>query len=233
MLSLDSPHADVYESIRVGASFSDVLIGGEKLAAQGILHSLNVALSKHNYRDLPGIFSLAEQMGTGIVNILGLKPCERYEAQLLTKEEYEIAIRSACESASDRVSFFFDEPFFHAAAREWGIELPEPSEDGKILAPESSACIFGDYVFIEPNGEVKPCTFAPYVLGNAQDGISDVWQSMQTSEFLAQIRDPVTRTGYCRTCEHLSICKGCRSRTYALTGDWFASDPACPLAKNG
>ncbi len=230
MLSLDSPYPEVYERIRTGAKFKEVVHNGEKLANQGILHSINLTLSKHNYKDLPKMFSLAHSIGAEMINILGLKPCEKYETQLLSKEEYKTAILSACESANNGVGFFFDEPFFYACLEEWNINPPKPSKQSKILTSETSSCIFGEYMFIEPNGDIKPCTFAPYVVGNAKEGIAKVWDSMKNSDFLAKIRNPETRTGACRTCKYLYKCKGCRSRAYALTDDWFASDPACPLS---
>ncbi|MDD5081829.1 MAG: hypothetical protein PHU08_00505, partial [Dehalococcoidales bacterium] len=43
------------------------------------------------------------------------------------------------------------------------------------------------------------------------------------------LRDPGARNGKCRDCRYLADCRGCRSRTYSLTGDWLASDPCCPL----
>jgi len=51
-----------------------------------------------------------------------------------------------------------------------------------------------------------------------------------TTPFLQQIKDPKTRAGYCQSCPYLEDCKGCRSRIFVLTGDWFASDPCCPLS---
>jgi len=230
MLSLDSPYPEVYERIRTGAKFYEVLHNGEKLATQGILHSINLTLSKHTYKDLPEMFSLAHSMGAEMINILGLKPCEEYQNQLLSKEEYKTAILSACESANNGVSFFFDEPFFYACLEEWNIDLPKPSKQSKILTSITTSCIFGEYMFMEPNGDIKPCTFAPYVVGNAKEEVAKVWDSMKNSDFLAKIKSPETRTGVCKTCKYLDKCKGCRSRTYALTHDWFASDPACPLS---
>ncbi len=239
MISFDSPYPEVYERLRAGASFNEVLRNGEKLANQGILHSINFALSKYNYKDIPKMFSLTKSIGAEMINILGLKPCEKYQEQLLSKEEYKAAIISACESSKNGISFYFDEPFFHACLDEWNIKLPQLStgttvqKESKILTPATTSCIFGEYIFIEPNGEIKPCTFAPYVLGNAKEGVIKVWESMKKSEFLSKIKKPETRTGACKICKHLDKCRGCRSRTYALTNDWFASDPACPLSKNG
>ncbi|MBE0516878.1 MAG: hypothetical protein IBX41_05740 [Methanophagales archaeon] len=35
--------------------------------------------------------------------------------------------------------------------------------------------------------------------------------------------------GQCATCSYKRICGGCRSRAYALSGDYLAEDPVCHL----
>ncbi|MFQ5892320.1 MAG: radical SAM protein, partial [Candidatus Methanofastidiosia archaeon] len=35
--------------------------------------------------------------------------------------------------------------------------------------------------------------------------------------------------GFCSSCEHNSVCWGCRSSAYYYTGDDFAADPKCWL----
>jgi radical SAM protein with 4Fe4S-binding SPASM domain len=231
MISIDSPHPKVYESIRIGAKFNKVVQNAKELATYGLLHSINFTLNKKNYTSIREMFDLCRSIGSPMINIIGLKPCEKYELQLLSKEEYKATVLSLYKSSKrSGVSFFFDEPFFEPVCEEWNIpSCNSLSSESGILVSEKSGCIMGDYIFIEPNGEIKPCTFVPYTVGNAREGIKKVWNSMQNSDFLAKIRDPKTRIGKCKGCKYISKCRGCRARTYALTKDWFASDPACPL----
>ena len=231
MISIDGATAATYEVIREGANFKKVVQAARDCSREGILEAINFTVLKTNYTEIPGIFELAASIGAQKVTIIGLKPCQDYPAELLAPQEYGEAIELACLAAQKTgVEFFFDEPFFWATVRERGIAAQMPAMSAGILVPSTTACIFGEYLFIEPNGKVKPCSFAPLVLGNVSEkSLGEIWREALSSPFLRQLKDSKTRTGYCQSCEYLEDCKGCRSRTFVLTGDWFASDPVCPL----
>ncbi|MFH1639951.1 MAG: radical SAM protein [Chloroflexota bacterium] len=232
MISIDGATPATYERVREGASFDKVVASAQKAAEAGILEAINTAVLKMNYNEIPTLFHLARSIGVNKINIIGLKPCQGYPTELLTPDEYRWVIRETCRASLEtEIEFFFDEPFFWATVKEEGLSAHLPEKDAGILLPSKSECIFGEYLFIEPSGDVKPCSFAPLVLGNVTEKtLGEIWQEMCISPFFKSIIDASSRTGYCRECEYLSDCKGCRSRTFVLTGDWFASDPACPLS---
>ena len=231
MISIDGATKDTYESIRRGASFEKVLQNAGDASREGLLESINFTLMKQNFHEIPGIMALAVSVGVKKVTFIGLKSCQSYQDELLSAGEYIEAIKLACEGAvSTGVEFYFDEPFFWAVVKEQKLLAHLPVESTGILSPASTACIFGEYLFIEPNGEVKPCSFAPMVLGNIKEKLlTTIWQENMSSPLMDKIRNHSTRTGNCKTCKYLIDCKGCRSRTFVLTGDWFASDPVCPI----
>lgn len=233
MISIDGATAATYEAIRAGSSFKKAVAAARRCAEARLLSAINCTILKMNYREIPGVFDLAASVGAPKINFIGLKPCHNYPAELLTAEECGEAIRLACESAKRTgLQFFFDEPFFGAVVKEWGLPLPAASGDAGIVASATNACIFGEYLFIEPSGDVKPCSFAPIAVGNVKEkSLTAIWDEMQTLPFFCQIKEPGQRTGRCRDCQYLAQCKGCRSRTRVITGDWFASDPVCPLLK--
>ena len=232
MISIDGATQATYEAIRNGASFERVIQAARHCVKEGLLEAINFTLLKRNYTEIPGVFELAASIGVGKVTFIGLKPCQDYSEELLTPQEYREAIRFVCQAAQKTgIEVFFDEPFFWAAVKEWGLPAPVSTGGDGILAPSTTACIFGEYLFIETNGDVKPCSFAPMTLGNVNEkSPGEMWREVLSSPFFSQIRDPKTRTGDCQNCQYLEDCKGCRSRTYVLTGDWFAADPVCPLS---
>lgn len=232
MISIDGATQATYEAIRNGADFETVINWARNCAQEGLLEAINFTILKINYREILKIFELAASIGAPKITFIGLKPCEDYPEELLTPEEYNEAIRLACQGAQQTgVEFFFDEPFFWAVVKEQGLLAQRPVESAGILAPSTTACIFGEYLFIEPNGEVKPCSFSPMSVGNVNEKLlTEIWQEVLTSDFFHQIKDPRSRTGYCQSCQYLADCKGCRSRSFVLTGDWFSSDPCCPLS---
>ena len=232
MISIDGATQATYEAIRNGASFEKVVQAARSGVKEGILEAINFTILKRNYTEIPEVFELAASIGVRRITFIGLKPCQDYNEELLTPQEYGEAIRLTCQAAQKTgVEFFFDEPFFWATVREWRLPAQMPAVSTGILAPSTSACIFGEYLFIETNGDVKPCSFAPMTLDNVNEKpLDEIWREVLSSPFLSQLKDPKSRTGSCRNCQYLADCKGCRSRTYVLTGDWFASDPVCPLS---
>jgi len=232
MVSIDGATKATYEAIRNGADFERVVQSARTYAGEGLLEAINFTLLKMNYREIPGIFELAASIGVKRITIIGLKPCHNFPQKLLTPAEYREAIQLTCQAAQKTgVEFFFDEPFFWPTVRELGLLAHLPAVGTGILVPSTSACIFGEYLFIETNGEVKPCSFAPMTIGNVNEkSLGQIWRDALASPFLQQLKDPKTRTGYCRNCQYLEDCKGCRSRTFILTEDWFSPDPVCPLS---
>ncbi len=231
MISIDGASAATYESIRNGASFKKVIEQAEDCAGEGILESLNFTAMKNNYCEIPGIFEIAHSLNVKQINIIGFKPCHGYRNELLTPEEYIEAIKLSCEASQKTgIGLFFDEPFFQAVVQEKGFAACKPVTEAGIVTSTTPACIFGEYLFIDTNGDVKPCSFASMVIGNVNERrLDEIWNEAVNSPFFKDIKEPASRSGACRSCRYLTDCKGCRSRTYLLTEDWFASDPCCPL----
>ena len=232
MISIDGATPETYEAIRIGANFERVVQAARDCFREGLLEAINFTVMKRNYLEIPGILELAASIGVKRVTFIGLKACEDYRDELPSAQEYKEAIKLACQTALKvGVEFFFDEPFFWATVREMNLPSQVPAESTGILFPSTTACIFGEYLFIEPNGKVKPCSFAPMVLGDVNEKpLDEIWNDTLSSPLINQLKDPKTRTGSCQSCQYLEDCKGCRSRTFALTGDWFAADPCCPLS---
>jgi radical SAM protein with 4Fe4S-binding SPASM domain len=231
MISIDGATATTYEKIRSGADFAQVTEWASISAQEGILEAINFAIMKTNYTEIPEIFELATLLRAPKLNLFGLKPCHNYTEELLSPQEYEEVIKLTCLAAQKTgIEFFFDEPFFWATVKEWGLLARMPTEGAGIIFPETTACIFGEYLFIEPNGEVKPCSFAPLILGNINARtLGEVWQDALNLPLLNRIKNPKNRKEHCSNCSYLIECKGCRSRSFVLTKDWFAADPCCPL----
>lgn len=232
ILSIDGASAATYEAIRCGANFTKVLKHARNCVREGILEAINFTVMKANYTEIPGIFEIAKSIGVNQITLIGFKPCHTLNDDILSPSEYLEAINLACDSARKTgIGFFFDEPFFWAVVKSRGLAVEMPTLNSGIVASSTTACIFGQYLFIEPSGDVKPCSFAPMVMGNINDKQLDViWHDMLDSAILQQIKEPKNRTGQCGDCSYVTECKGCRSRTFMITGDWLASDPCCPLS---
>ena len=81
------------------------------------------------------------------------------------------------------------------------------------------------FLFVSHTGEVFPSGFLPIPAGHLRR--QDLASIYRGSPILRQLRDPDEFKGICGYCEYRTICGGSRSRAYAMTGDYLASDPWC------
>lgn len=86
-----------------------------------------------------------------------------------------------------------------------------------------SACPVGRGLMgINSDGDVLPCSFVQdYNVGNIRDlGLRGAVEKLFT------LGDaPVS--GRCGTCDHLSLCRGCRVKAFHHSGDVLGEDPSC------
>jgi radical SAM protein len=81
------------------------------------------------------------------------------------------------------------------------------------------------FVFVSHTGEIYPSGFLPVSAGNVrQNSLGDVYRM---SPLFRSLRDSSKLEGKCGACEYRNLCGGSRSRAYALTGSFLASDPRC------
>jgi len=230
MISIDGADRETYEKIRRGASFERLKKSVAIANKYGILDSCPVTIGRQNYNQIDKLFKFAKEIGYKKITFLGLKPCQDYEKYVLSGEEYKNFFFSVIRNQKDhQMDVYVDEPFFKPFLKEHHIDYSLNPENG-IIVPDVSRCIFGEYMFIETNGDIKPCTFAPIAIGNVNErSLNEIWKDMQNSELIKKIKDFSTREGPCGECKYLNECGGCRSRTFNLTGNWNGTDPSCPL----
>jgi len=230
MISIDGADKSSYEKIRQGASFEGLKRSVAIATEYNILDSCPVTIGKQNYQQIDKLFEFVKELGYKKITFLGLKPCEDYKKYALNREEYKKIFFSIIERQKEyEMDVYVDEPFFKPFLKE-NNSYYSPNHENGIIVPEISRCIFGDYIFIETNGDVKPCTFAPMVINNVgEKSLTEIWCDMQKSKLLEKIKDLTIREGLCKKCKYLYECGGCRSRTFSLTKSWTASDPSCPL----
>lgn len=94
--------------------------------------------------------------------------------------------------------------------------------------PEKKLCGLGRYLNVDARGNVLACLFTGLIVGNIREKtLSEIWAETISMPFFKAIHNPENLHGACGQCRYNRICGGCRTRAHQLTGDWFASDPAC------
>ncbi|MEO0072885.1 MAG: radical SAM protein [candidate division WOR-3 bacterium] len=220
LISVDSVDPDIYQKIRQGADFVEMINAILIAQEEKILDSINVTLQPANAQpqEITRLGRFLDAMGIKKVNFLGLKPVSsNLKHQHLVAELPKLF--SSIVSIQNRYNLevYVDEPFYKAWCQK-NKTFSSPKETaGPIVVEERAGCIFGEYLFVEPDGKLKPCSFSPVTI-----------EELGWDEII-KIQDKKNRHGKCGKCKYQAICGGCRVRSYVLTGDWYATDPYCPL----
>jgi AdoMet-dependent heme synthase len=81
------------------------------------------------------------------------------------------------------------------------------------------------FIFIDHVGEVYPSGFLPLKCGNVKtQSIVDIYRN---NPHLKRMRDFRQLKGKCWACDYRDVCGGARNRSFAVTGDYMASEPYC------
>ncbi len=238
LFSIDGADKRTYEKTKAGACWETMLRNARMAGRAGILHGVTSVFSRTNKHQIGDLVRLTESLGAKALVIIGIEPFspwEEFSAIAPTAEEYCAAIEEvAALMRTSPVQIFFDEPFWGAVVKEFAWGSGWPSGKSGIVVAEKRGCIFGEYMYIQTNGDVRPCMFAPASLtfGSVRrKPLPQIWREMQESPLLNDIRRADLRDGPCASCAHFDECRGCASRIFAYGGNYFLSDPACPLGR--
>ncbi|MBI2846744.1 MAG: radical SAM protein [Chloroflexi bacterium] len=237
LFSIDSANAPVYRYIKGGAKLDVAREWAEKCAELGIFQGITVVLSKLNLKQVVELIELTEELGGQNIIFLPLKPfgdderARRYYLQYaLSPGEQEDAIKEIY-GYNTRLDIFYDEPFLWNIASKHNLSVS--SNPSGIIIPEVVGCAASYSLYIQTNGDVRPCMFSPKELsfGSAvEEPLGEIWQRMQESDVLTAWCDQGERKGACGGCPQFESCRGCLARTVRLCADAREADPICPLA---
>ncbi len=209
----------------VSGAFAEMMKGISACKRAGLAFQLFTTVSRLNYEEIPGIIRLADELDAFRIYLIYLIAVGRGRN-----------ISDACLSAEEDRAFFnlvlrmqphtgvwlkpICNPQFWAFLHECGIV-----DDN--LSRKFVGCTAGITRFhIFPNGDVAPCAYLPLKVGNLRE--KSFLEIVRSSSEFKKLRERAIK-GYCSSCKYLNICGGCRSRAFAVHGDFLAEDPVCPL----
>ena len=78
------------------------------------------------------------------------------------------------------------------------------------------------------DGDVTPCSVIRKGFGNVkQKSLEEIVENSKDQLLLTHLRNQKNMPGHCSSCEHNSVCWGCRATAYYDKGDMLAPDPRC------
>jgi radical SAM protein len=240
-LSLDFPCADLHDSFRgAPGAFARTMAAVEWAHAHGLPLQINTTLCGRSAPYLAEKAELVERLGIVFWEVFFLVPVGRGETLGgLTPEECETLFATLYRT-QQRANFVLkvtEAPHYrrYVAQR----ESPGTTAPGAMppmltrsegpghtvgLAPRGVNAGNG-FAFVSHTGEVYPSGFLPLRAGNVREqSLAEIYR---TSPLFRTLRDPDALLGRCGRCEYRQICGGSRSRAYALTGNYLATDPWC------
>lgn len=255
-MSIDGHDAELHDSFRGVPGTFDMMVRATEIMREAALpFRLLTTVTKFNVRFLPEIFLRAKKLGAVGWYLYMLIPTGRAKIEYgISAGEFEDVFNFIYDLMQHRLlavnAIAGGEPFRRVAVMRRLVEDGQLEEKelklcelywslknklDALLSNESFEKIetlprtkhdgFGKGIFISKNGTVYPSSFLPLHIGNVRkDSLVRIYAE---SEILMEIQDASKLKGRCGICEFGDVCRGSRSRAYAVTGDYLAEDPYC------
>jgi radical SAM protein len=247
-LSLDGATAAVHDGIRQApGTWRRTLQAFADARDAGLRVQTNTAVLRRNVHELADIFARVREAGAFAWEVFFLVRTGRgIDLEELTPEEYEQVCHFLYDASGYGVAVRTTEgPQFRRVAleREAGGEPPSPREAplyhalrrrlGERCGPPGPAKVRivptrdgRGILFVAHDGAIHPSGFLPLPCGNVRT--TSLLRAYREDETFRALRDDGRLKGRCARCAYREVCGGSRSRAYAVYGDAFAEDAACP-----
>ena len=248
-ISLDGTK-ETHEKFRgITGIYEKTIEGIKNVVNEGICCAIATTATKLNYKDVPKVMDLAEELGVNYFMLynyipvgigdfeIDLSPEEREELLNMLWDKLNSETGKKCKTA-----FLSTAPYYSRTALEHNrhylathfanVDLDE-NEHLKMLADFIGGCGCGRfYLSLKANGDIQPCVFFPLKLGNVREfnDENDFLEFWRENKVLNDLRDR-DKIKICGKCEYRYVCGGCRARAYAYYKDYLREDPGCILVK--
>ncbi|WP_321476641.1 TIGR04053 family radical SAM/SPASM domain-containing protein [uncultured Paludibaculum sp.] len=231
-VSLDGADAAAHDSFRqVSGSYDRTMAALRHAARIGLETQINTTVTRHNVESLDRIARVVGAEKARLWSVFFLVVTGRASlADDLTAEEYEQVFEFLYQTS-------LDVPFdiktteaqhyrrYVAQRRKAQGGVRSASAPAGIIQRQAGINDGKGFLFISHTGEIFPSGFLEVSAGNVRR--TPLQQAYCDSGLFRVLRDSDSLTGKCGGCEYRNLCGGSRSRAFALTGDYLASDPRC------
>ncbi|KAA6451973.1 TIGR04053 family radical SAM/SPASM domain-containing protein [Bacillus swezeyi] len=243
--SLDGPNREIHDHFRgTDGSFDLTMKAIRYIHEFNLPLQINTVISTYNIDYLDEMAKLIEQLNCVLWSVFFLVPTGRAKRDdMISPVDHEKTFlwlsRLAKEAPFD-IKTTAAQHYRRVVIQQKMRETKEPHmqiryehalQKGKIdaigglgRAPKGVNDGNG-FMFISHIGDVYPSGLLPVKAGNIRDQpLAEIYRK---SPIFKDLRNPDGFKGKCGVCEFRHVCGGSRSRAYALTGDYLASDPSC------
>ncbi len=245
-ISLDGATPETHDRFRgIPGVFEKTIEGIKNAVAEGFFVNIATTATKENYKEIPDIIDLCEELGVNWFMMYNFVPTGRGRFIVendLTPEEREELLKLLWNKLKSvkKLNVLSTAPQFARVAIEseacaqiipthfYNPHLPDRLQ---ALSDFIGGCGAGRfYIAIRPNGDIEPCVFFPLKVGNVrEDDLETLWR---TSKVFEELRNRDLLKPHCGICEYRYKCGGCRARAYGYFNDYLAPDPGCILNRS-
>lgn len=247
--SIDGPDARIHDRFRgTSGSFDLTMRAIAYLQELDIPLQINTTVSRYNKDHLDEMARMMEELGVVLWSVFFLVPTGRgKQDDMLSPVEHEKTLQWLYEQ-SKLVSFDIKttaaQHYRRVVIQNRMRERMDRGSDGDTAIRYEDVLVEGGtgridglgrapkgvndgngFVFISHTGDVYPSGFLPIRCGNVRN--TPLAEIYRDHEVFRNLRNPDLYKGKCGVCEFRHVCGGSRSRAYALTGDYLASEPCC------
>ena len=244
-LSLDGPNAEVHDTFRgVQGAFELTMKGAQYIREEGIPFQINTTFSEYNFDYFDEIAELVKSLGVVFWEVFFLVPMGRgkllkqmsarkfenlFEKLYNFSKEVDFIVKIT-EAQHYRRYVIEQEKKNLSMGESLEVKLPDRmtrdfGPGGSIGHAPKGVNAGNGYVFISHIGDIYPSGFLPLKTGDVRnDSLADIYSNHEVFRLL---RNSDCLLGKCGLCEYRTVCGGCRSRAYAMTGNIMAPEPFC------
>lgn len=217
-VSLDSVERKHHDTSRgIDGSFKKALNSCAILKKHNIPFQINFTITKMNSSEIRSVANLALSLGAVAVHYFVLVPVgcgmEVSQNQMLDVRDMDkvlLEIKSLSEEMLIEIK--------PTCAPQY-VRFVKKNVAGGCLAASK---VF----FISSEGDLYPCGYLAVRAGSVREkDIADIWENSRLFEEFRQNN----LKGACSFCSYKNMCRGCRARSYSLTGDYMDEDPLCSI----
>jgi AdoMet-dependent heme synthase len=244
-LSLDGQNAEVHDTFRgVPGAFELTMKGAQYIREEGIPFQINTTFSEYNFDYFDEIAELVKSLGVVFWEVFFLVPMGRgkllkqmsarkfenlFEKLYNFSKEVDFIVKIT-EAQHYRRYVIEQEKQNLSMGESLEVKLPDRmtrdfGPGGSIGHAPKGVNAGNGYVFISHIGDIYPSGFLPLKTGDVRnDSLADIYSNHEVFRLL---RNSDCLLGKCGLCEYRTVCGGCRSRAYAMTGNIMAPEPFC------
>ena len=223
-ISLDSIIPERHDKFRgIPNAWDDTLNGIEACRRQGIDFQIQTTVTRETFGEISRIIDFSYNLGAKVFNLFFLV-CTGKGQDLtdITPQQYDLALHQLFD-----IQKKYQGKMMVGAkcAPHYRRIVYEHDTSSPLVRTYAGGCPAGThYCRITPEGDVTPCPYMPNVSGNVREKtFGEIWKGADNFHTL---RD-ATLHGRCGMCEFQHVCKGCRARALATTGNQMDEDAWC------